>query len=144
MKRIIEGLTPKKLFELDRYDFEKISIKKDVVEDIIDFAKANYPSEFMAFLKGKFEQKTLFVEGLLYQVFEKSRTSAFTRINLPVGSGVIGSVHSHPRRSGPSGQDKSFFSRFGGVHIIISYPYKKEDLMLYDNDGEKIDFNMIS
>lgn len=143
MKKILDRFTPRRMFDLDKFEFDDLIIEHTLILDIIDFAKANYPNEFMAFLKGKFENKMLILEGLLYQKFESSRTSAFTRIALPNGLGVVGSVHSHPSpNSNPSGQDRIFFSKFGGVHLIISYPYRKEDLRVYDIDGERIGFKV--
>lgn len=138
-QRIKDFFDPRSIFELERFRFSKLVLERGLLEDIIDFAKANHPKEFIAFLQGKIEDSTMSVLGLIYQKYYSSTYSAFSRINIPVNMNVIGSVHSHPSSSrNPSNQDLRFFSKFGGLHIIIAYPYNKDTISIYDNSGNEI------
>jgi len=132
-----------KLFSLDKLKFSRIIIRKDVVENMCEFARANYPNEFIAFLEGEVKNKVLFIYGLIYQPFGKSRRSAFTNINMPTLSHHVGSVHSHPtHNSMPSRTDLASFNKRGAVHIIISYPYAPEDIRCYDFNGNRVYFDI--
>ena len=123
--------------------FSKIVFHKSVVQDIINFARVNYPKEFIALLEGKASDETLFVTGLLYQPYEASHRSASVHLNLPMVSGAIGSVHSHPsHNSWPSSADLEFFNKRGYLHCIISYPYTSSDLVVYDNEGNELIFEI--
>lgn len=129
------------LFFQDSFTFSKVVICSSVIEDIIDFAKTNYPKEFIALLKGKIKNNVLTVYGLTYQPFHGSRRSSHISMDLPILSGVVGSVHSHPsRNSGPSLTDLRFFNKSGFVHLIISYPYNHRSIKGYDFRGKKIMF----
>ena len=132
-----------KLFSLDKLKFSKIAIKKDVVENICNFARANYPNEFISFLEGEVKDDVLSIYGLIYQPFGKSRRSSFASMNMPMLSHHVGSVHSHPsHNSFPSGTDLASFSKRGAVHIIISYPYNPEDIKCYDFNGNPVRFEI--
>ena len=132
-----------RLFSLDKLEFSRIIIKKEVIENIGEFARANYPNEFIAFLEGEVKNKVLFVYGLIYQPFGKSTRSAFTSMNMPALSHHVGSVHSHPaHNSAPSKADLASFNKRGAVHIIISHPYTPEDLQCYDFNGNPVYFEI--
>jgi proteasome lid subunit RPN8/RPN11 len=52
---------------------------------------------------------------------------------------VVGTVHSHPSPdNSPSSADIKFFSKFGGIHLIIAWPYKINTIKAYDNNGNLI------
>lgn len=129
------------LFSQPSFTFSKVVIRRSVIENIIDFAKANYPKEFVALLKGKVKNNVLTVYGLTYQPFHGSRRSSHISMDLPIMSGVVGSVHSHPSRdSGPSLTDLRFFNKSGFVHLIINYPYNPKSIRCYDSKGEVLTF----
>lgn len=132
-----------KFFELDKFDYKNIIIKKSVVENISKFAKKSYPSEFIAFLKGEKINENLVINSLIYQEFESSKSSAFTKMNLPILSGAVGTVHSHPSYSNfPSKTDLRFFNKNFGIHLIISYPFSIKDIKAYDPKGNRILLNI--
>ena len=119
-----------------------ILIKEQVLEDIISFAKANHPNEFIAFLGGEIKDNHLLITHLLYQQYFPSTRSVFTRINLPMTSQAFGTVHSHPGPSNsPSKQDIMFFGKNGWVHLIINYPYSIESIAAYDFNGNRITYD---
>jgi len=132
-----------KLFSLDLPKFSKIVIHKSVIDDIIDFAKSNYPKEFVALLKGEIKEGKLTLDGLIYQPYTGTKSSSWMRINVPSMSNVVGSVHSHPsQHSKPSNADLQFFRKNGVVHLIIDYPYRINDITCYDFYGNRLQFKV--
>jgi proteasome lid subunit RPN8/RPN11 len=132
-----------KLFLLEAPKFSRISIKQSVVDNIIDFAKANYPHEFIAILSGQAKDEKLTINSLIYQPYNSSEKSSWVRINIPSMSNVIGSVHSHPSSSlKPSNADLQFFNKNGVVHMIIGYPYRPQDIACYDSSGNRQNFEI--
>ena len=116
--------------------FTSIVLEADCLQNIMDFAKANYPREFSAILQGEIEKNTMNIKGLIYQHFHSNRTSSLMHMNLPMISHAVGSVHSHPSSSTrPSDADLRFFAKTGVVHLIIGYPYDLENITCYDFEG---------
>lgn len=133
-----------KLLGLEKYAFEEVQITREVIEEIIKFAKANSPNEFSAFLKGKIRSKKLIVEEIIYQNFKSSENSSVITANLPLISGCVGTVHSHPGpRNTPSRADLHFFSKYGTVNLIIGNPYRAETIAAYDAHGRRISFSIV-
>ena len=134
---LIRGI--EKLFDIDKMYFERIVILKEVVDDIIDLARANHPREFVAFLHGSIKKKRLEIDSLVYQEFKSDETSATPIFHFPDKS-FYGSVHSHPSGSiRPSRADRQFFRKVGIVNIIIASPYAQEDMVFYSHEAERID-----
>lgn len=132
----IKGM--EKLFDLDKHYFNEILIESSVVEDIIDFANANHPNEFVAFMHGIIKKDKLIVDSLVYNEFKSDEGSATPIFHFPDKS-FYGSVHSHPSGANrPSKADRFFFSKTGIVNAIISYPYTKNTIKFYDHDGVEI------
>ena len=128
-----------KAFDLKKYDFDKIVIEKQVIDGILELAQMTYPKEFVAFLEGRQKKKELRVYALVYQEYFANKHSTLSRINFPITSSIVGSVHSHPGPSNrPSNADLIFFSRRGMIHLIIKHPYREQDIQAYDNKGNKI------
>ena len=133
----------KKVFEIERYDFERIIFEKDVIHNITELAKQTYPKEFIAFLEGRQKKRILRVYGLAYQEYFANEHSTLARINFPITSSIVGSVHSHPGPSNrPSRADLHFFSKRGMVHLIIKTPYTAEDIQAYDSRGNKVKYKV--
>ncbi len=139
-KKIKEGIED---FFFGRHKVKQILVKEEVIEDIMSFAKLNHPKEFVAFLGGEVKGDSLIITHLIYQHYSSSSKSAFTRINLPMVSGVVGTVHSHPGPSNqPSEEDLLFFGKMGMIHLIIKYPYNYEDIAAYDYEGNPIVYDI--
>jgi proteasome lid subunit RPN8/RPN11 len=135
-----------RLLTSEQLKFSRITIKKEVVEDIIGFARGAYPKEFVAALEGSTRNGTLTITGLLYQPFRASETSALPEamIPMPMTSGSVGSVHSHPSGSNsPSRQDLHFFTKKGIIHLIIRKPFRPEDIACYNLKGEPCKFEIV-
>ncbi|MBW3000876.1 Mov34/MPN/PAD-1 family protein [Candidatus Woesearchaeota archaeon] len=134
----------KHVFELEKFDYEKIVIEKEVVDGILELAQMTSPKEFIAFLEGRQRKKVLRIYGLAYQEYFANEHSTLSKINFPITSRIVGSVHSHPGPSNkPSGADLRFFSKRGMVHLIIKSPYREKDIQAYDIKGNKIVFEVV-
>lgn len=132
-----------KFFGLDKYSFNHVKISKETLVGITQFALESHPREFIMFLQGKVKNKELLIEGLVFQEYYANEDSAMPMIRLPMVSGVVGSVHSHPGISNkPSDADLHFFSKHGFVHLIIKKPYGVQDIAAYDKNGKRIGFEI--
>jgi len=131
-----------KLVGFDKFKFNKVTIKKEVLEDISDFAKNVAPKEFIALLSGEIKNKTLYVNQLVYKKFNSSYVSAGFDPEWMPDYGYVGTVHSHPRASSPSKRDLHTFNKQQGVHLIISKPYTINDIKGYDCYGNAIPFEI--
>ncbi len=134
----------KRISELTKPKYEEILILKEVVGDIVKLARGSHPREFITLLSGGIKDGKLIVKGLVYQVFHPSKNSAFMRMNLPMISGVVGSVHSHPTpNNAPSHADLVLFNKHGNIHLIIGYPFREENIAAYDSYGRRIRFRVV-
>jgi proteasome lid subunit RPN8/RPN11 len=123
--------------------FSRIVLKHEVAEDIINFAKSNSPREFIAILEGKVTGDSLVISGLLYQPFNASKNFSLVKLNLPMLTNSVGSVHSHPSaNTSPSKADLRFFSKNGFVHMIIGTPFSTETIACYNPAGEMLEFTI--
>ena len=131
-----------KMFDLDKFSFDKVTIEQSVIENIIILARETHPKEFLAFLDGKIVDKTLIITGLLYQEYHSSENSAAPIFHFPDKT-FYGSVHSHPGyNNSPSSADKQFFRKMGIINIIICKPYNPENIRFYNHQGEEIIVNI--
>ena len=121
----------------------KIKIKESVIEDLMDFARNTHPKEFMCFLEGNFDINSIEITGLIYQHFESSWSSASVNLyKIPIGLDNIGTAHSHPSSNfHPSEADSSLFNKVGGIHIIISNPYREENIHVFDLDMNELEWS---
>ncbi|MFH1071845.1 MAG: Mov34/MPN/PAD-1 family protein [Nanoarchaeota archaeon] len=135
--------TVKNIFRLPDFTIERVTIKKEVVEDITTIARQTHPLEFTALLSGSIQKKTLRIIGLVYQQYQASEHATAMHFNLPMIHNTFGSVHSHPGFSNrPSGADLRFFNKHGVFHIIICMPYTRESMQAYDKSGNMVEFGI--
>lgn len=133
-----------RFFMLDAFEFSEILMTNDVLENISAFARQNHPKEFVAIIGGKVKNKQLLIDDLFYQEYVSSNHSASFSSFLPKAVNGIGTVHSHPSSNArPSNADIFFFSKKGGVHFIIGYPYNKDTLHAYDIKGNELTFSIL-
>ncbi|MCC7559950.1 MAG: Mov34/MPN/PAD-1 family protein [Methanobacterium sp.] len=125
--------------------FQEILIDQEVVEDIIQIARESHPLEFAALLEGKIKKGVLKVDGLVFLPGETSDQGAVMKtFMMPLTTGTVGSVHSHPIPSRePSTADLQFFAKNGLFHLIIAYPYTEDTIQAYDTFGEMISYRLI-
>jgi proteasome lid subunit RPN8/RPN11 len=132
-----------RLFDLDRFEFEKVIIDREVIDNIVELARQTLPKEFISFLEGSISKKVLRVHGLFYQEYIANPSYTVYKFNPPMASNIVGSVHSHPGASNrPSRADLRSFSKNGMVHLIIRMPYRQENIRAYDKVGNPIGFEV--
>jgi len=132
-----------KLFMLDTPKFSKLAISSGLADDISEFARGAHPKEFIALVNGKIKDSTLLLDTLYYQTYNATEQSAHIRAFLPSATRGLGSVHSHPSGSTrPSEADLRFYNKRGAVHLIIAYPYGKENIAAYDFNGNLLQFDI--
>ena len=116
--------------------YDEVLVQSDVIQNIIEIARTTHPLEFIALLRGEVRDRKLVIDSLIYQNYRASSESAMMDIDLPLLSGVAGSVHSHPGPSNrPSGTDLQFFNKRGGVNLIICAPYTLRTIAAYNANG---------
>jgi len=133
------------IFGANKNAFSEVQIDKEVVEEILQIAREAYPNEFVALLQGKIREGILKVDGLIFLPGNTSDEGAVMQIfMLPLISGAVGSVHSHPGyNASPSTTDLQFFAKNGFFHLIIAEPYDLESIRAYNALGELVDFRVI-
>ncbi len=121
---------------------EAVRIRRELLEYLLELARDFYPNEFAGFLR---EKDGIFEEVLLAPNPHFGTTSAFFDLwMLPYDESIKGTVHSHPGPAArPSKADLHFFSKFGGVHLIIAYPYTERDVRAYMSDGTPVPIEII-
>jgi len=120
----------------------KVKIRRELFEYLLQLARDFYPNEFGGFLReidGIFEEVLIIPKGH----FGK-RAIFFDPWLLPHDENIKGTVHSHPTSYGkPSKADLHFFSKFGGIHIIIAYPFEKWSVKAYTSDGKEVKIEIV-
>ncbi len=120
----------------------RVRIRRELLEYLLQLARDFYPNEFAGFLR---QRSGIFEEVLIAPNPHFGNTSAFfDPWMLPYDESIKGTVHSHPGPNPwPSEADLEFFSKFGGVHLIIAYPYTEEDVRAYLSSGEPVGIEVV-
>ena len=121
---------------------EAVRIRRELLEYLLELARDFYPNEFAGFLR---ERDGVFEEVLIAPNPHFGSSSAFFDTwMLPYDESIKGTVHSHPGPSPwPSQADLNFFSKFGGVHMIIAYPFTEDSVRAYRNDGSRLGIEVV-
>ncbi|WP_054841388.1 Mov34/MPN/PAD-1 family protein [Thermococcus peptonophilus] len=120
-----------------------IKIRRELLEYLLQLARSAYPNEFAGFLR---EKNGIFEEVLIAPPRQYSGRNSvfFDHWMLPLDESIKGTVHSHPSPTfWPSEADLRFFSKFGGVHLIISWPFTEDDVRAYTSSGEEVFIEII-
>ncbi|MDO8339880.1 MAG: Mov34/MPN/PAD-1 family protein [Candidatus Burarchaeum sp.] len=120
-----------------------IKITRDAFDFIAHASRNTYPEEFVGLLRKN--KKGVINTILIIPLSEFG--DGFSSINfnmVPMQSDSCGSVHSHPNGVPlPSHQDKLFFSKLGGVHLIIASPYDERSVRGFDEKGKPMAVQII-
>ncbi|MCF7872410.1 Mov34/MPN/PAD-1 family protein [Candidatus Woesearchaeota archaeon] len=130
-----------KEFFKGKQPIKEIILTEKTIKKICGLAKDTHPKEYLAFLEGRIIGNKVTITDILFQPYVANENSTWGYIDLPLTSSVMGSIHSHPGYNNkPSRADLHLFGKTGIVHGIIKKPYKPEDLAIYDNYGNKLQF----
>ena len=121
---------------------EAVIIRRELLEYLLELAREFYPNEFAGFLR---EKDGVFEEVLIAPNPHFGSSSAFFDTwMLPYDESIKGTVHSHPGPSPwPSQADLNFFSKFGGVHLIIAYPFTEDSVRAYRSNGTRLKIEVV-
>jgi proteasome lid subunit RPN8/RPN11 len=118
-------------------------IKKDILSLLLQMAQDSHPNEFVALLREHdgFIDEVNILPGT---VLRENSASLFYDM-MPLDTHVAGSAHSHPRGAiSPSDADLRFFPRTGRYHLIIGYPYGKNDWQCFFADGKSCEMGVVA
>jgi len=117
-------------------------IDRETLRFILGASRSIHPREFAGVLRaaGDVIKEVLILPGTL-----SSDESAVLRLHmLPIDPSACGTVHSHPSPStSPSGEDLTFFAKFGYVHIIVAFPYDERSWKAYNHRGKEIKLEVV-
>jgi proteasome lid subunit RPN8/RPN11 len=119
-------------------------IDRSVIESILQYARANHPSEAILLLNGKTTKAGTRIDGVEIPplAVHGRGFSSFPLQTLPIDFSVVGTAHSHP--SGvlqPSVQDLNNF--YGRVMVIAASPYESaNNLAVFNSKGEQIRYRV--
>jgi proteasome lid subunit RPN8/RPN11 len=110
----------------------------------VDYARHLHPEEGILLLRGKLSKDRIMVEEIVIPPFaSRGRAfSSFPLFTLPMDASIVGVAHSHP--SGhlkPSPEDLNNF--YGRIMVIVGYPYRFEDVAVFNRDGEPVKFEIL-
>ena len=117
-------------------------IKKELIEELINAAKNNYPNEFLCFLGGDTKKEEI-TEFVFLPSRSNENSASIDTQAMPFDETIIGTLHSHPSGYNyPSNADKRMFSKYF-VNLILGYPFLIENIGVYDKKSKKTELNLI-
>ena len=117
-------------------------IRQDLLSLLLLMGRENHPNEFAGIIR---EQDGIMEElNLLPGTIGREDSASIFYDMMPLDTHVAGSAHSHPNGVIiPSDADLNFFPRTGRYHLIIGYPYKKNNWRCFTANGEPHDLAVI-
>ena len=128
-----------------------IGVADDALSFALEASRETHPNEYMGLLRGEDARKlgldrdgTVITDVLVIPGTESNPVSATMKTSMiPNDRRSSGSVHSHPNGVlQPSDADLATFGK-GSVHIIIGYPYRRDDWQASDRKGEPRDLPVL-
>lgn len=114
-----------------------LGISMDLLDLLLEIGKDRHPYEFAGVIMEE--------EGLLRELFllpgtvSSEESASLYYDMMPLDPHVAGSAHSHPNGIlSPSNADLSFFPRVGRYHVIVGYPYTRDNWRCYRADGKPV------
>jgi proteasome lid subunit RPN8/RPN11 len=122
----------------------KLTIKQDILSEMLELAKETHPKEIILLIKGNRTQDTYNVTEYAFPPYGVGGKgfSAFPIRMLPIDFSMIGTAHSHPSgKLKPSIGDHH--NHYGRTMMIMARPYTEKDVAVYSKNGEKIQLKVI-
>ena len=119
-----------------------LGIRQDLLSLLLQMGRENHPNEFAGVIR---ESDGVMEElNLLPGTIGREDSASIFYDMMPLDTHVAGSAHSHPNGViMPSDADLSFFPRTGRYHLIIGYPYRKNDWRCFTADGQPFNLEVI-
>lgn len=128
------------IFLLIHTNIIMFKIKKQLLQEICNSAKNNFPKEMLIFLSKNNE----IIDQIVYLPNIAGET--FVEINsliIPFDNKIVGTIHSHPLgENHPSKEDKKFFQNYS-INGIIDNSFKLENIKFYNEKGGEIKIVLI-
>jgi proteasome lid subunit RPN8/RPN11 len=130
---------------------EVLGIAAETLEFALEASEETHPNEYMGLLRGEDARRlgldrsgTVITDVLVIPGTESNPVSATVKSSMiPNDMRAVGSVHSHPNGVlQPSDADLATFGN-GTVHIIIGYPYGRNDWQAFDREGNRRDLPVL-
>jgi proteasome lid subunit RPN8/RPN11 len=117
-------------------------IRQELIALLLEMGRESHPNEFVGVLR---ERNGILNEiDLLPGTIGRENSASLFYDMMPLDTHVAGSAHSHPNGVlRPSLADVNFFPRTGRYHLIIGYPYEKENWKCFAANGEPCDLEVI-
>lgn len=128
-----------------------IGIAEDALTFALEASRETHPNEYMGLMRGEPAEEVgvrgdglVVTDVLVIPGTESNPVSATVRTSMiPNDFSAVGSVHSHPNGVlEPSQADLATFGK-GQVHIIIGYPYERNDWVALDREGKRRDLPVV-
>jgi len=118
-------------------------IRQDLLSLLLEMGRENHPNEFAGVIR---ERDGVMDElNLLPGTIGGGDSASILYDMMPLDTHVAGSAHSHPNGViRPSDADLTFFPRTGRYHLIIGYPYRKNDWRCFTADGNPCDLEVLA
>ena len=119
-----------------------LGIRQNLLSLLLQMGRVNHPNEFAGVIR---ESDGVMEElNLLPGTIGREDSASLFYDMMPLDTHVTGSAHSHPNGVIiPSDADLNFFPRTGRYHLIIGYPYRKNDWRCFTADGQPCDLKVI-
>jgi proteasome lid subunit RPN8/RPN11 len=124
---------------------EVVGIADDALTFALEASRETHPDEYMGLLRGEPAEEfgldhdgLLVTDVLIIPGTESNPVSATVKTSMvPNDFSSVGSIHSHPNGVlQPSQADLATFGK-GQVHIIVGYPYERDDWVALDREGKR-------
>ncbi len=117
-------------------------IRDDLLHALLTLGQQWHPREFAAVLR---EEDGVIGELDLLPGTVGGEGHATMHLDMmPLDTHVAGSAHSHPNGLlRPSSADLRFFPRAGRYHVIVGYPYSRQDWRCFRTNGEVYNLEVI-
>lgn len=117
-------------------------IRQDLLTLLLQLGRENHPNEFAGVIR---ESEGIMEElNLLPGTIGREDSASVFYDMMPLDTHVAGSAHSHPNGViVPSDADLNFFPRTGRYHLIIGFPYRKNDWRCFTADGQPCNLDVI-
>lgn len=125
-------------------------MEEELLEELLENAMTLHPREVILVLRGEVRRMEkdrsleIMVKDYLLPplAYHGPTSSGFNPFMLPLDSRIVGTVHSHPLGSlKPSVTDLNHM--IGFFTMILTYPYRRRDIAVYDREGERVSLKIL-
>lgn len=122
----------------------EIIIDKELIEELLEFARFKHPNEAIVLLRGDVEENSIKITDYLFPPygFSNRNLAGFPTHMIPLDFRIVGTAHSHP--TGPNTPSiVDLHNIYGRLMVLLGYPYNINTVAAYSKNGEKINIKII-